>query len=187
MAKQKTAKQKSRKPAGAAKKKTAKRATSARKAASKSARKAAPKAKAKKAAPKAKARKTAPRAKAKKAAPRAAPRKKTAKRAARSPRKTPLVTVVDEVETTSAGLQPLAPEHAAVDDMTSSGNELLDIFQRYDRNRTGLIERGEFARILEALGQDITDEELEIALDVVDVDRTGKISWREFKNWWTSR
>jgi Ca2+-binding EF-hand superfamily protein len=77
--------------------------------------------------------------------------------------------------------------HAAVDEFTSSGNELLDIFQRYDRNRTGSIERREFARLLEALGQNITDEELEIAIDMVDTERTGKISWQAFKAWWTSR
>jgi len=91
------------------------------------------------------------------------------------------------VETSSAGIQPLAPAHAAVDELTSSGNELLDIFQRYDRNRTGTIERAEFARLLEALGQNVTDEELEIAVDIVDTDRTGKISWSKFKAWWTSR
>ncbi|MCP3168734.1 EF-hand domain-containing protein [Myxococcus qinghaiensis] len=94
---------------------------------------------------------------------------------------------VEEVETSSAGIQPLAPAHAAVDELTSSGNELLDIFQRYDRNRTGSIERAEFARLLEALGQNVTDEELEIAVDIVDTDRTGKISWSQFKAWWTSR
>ncbi|WP_246137354.1 EF-hand domain-containing protein [Myxococcus llanfairpwllgwyngyllgogerychwyrndrobwllllantysiliogogogochensis] len=91
------------------------------------------------------------------------------------------------METSSAGIQPLAPVHAAVDELTSSGNELLDIFQRYDRNRTGSIERTEFARLLEALGQNVTDEELEIAVDIVDTDRTGKISWSQFKVWWTSR
>jgi hypothetical protein len=92
-----------------------------------------------------------------------------------------------EVETTSAGIQPLAPEHAPVDDLTSTGNELLDIFQRYDRNRTGSIEQREFARLLEALGQNINDEELAIAFDIIDTERTGQISWKQFKNWWTSR
>jgi Ca2+-binding EF-hand superfamily protein len=94
---------------------------------------------------------------------------------------------LEVVETTSAGIQALAPEHAAVDDLTSSGNELLDIFQKYDRNRTGYIEQREFARLLEALGQNITDEELAMAFDMVDTERTGKISWKQFKNWWTSR
>ena len=91
------------------------------------------------------------------------------------------------METTSAGIQALAPEHAPVDDLTSTGNELLDIFQRYDRNRTGSIEHPEFARLLEALGQNINDEELAIAFDIIDTERTGKISWKQFKNWWTSR
>ncbi|HLL01613.1 MAG TPA: EF-hand domain-containing protein [Myxococcaceae bacterium] len=95
--------------------------------------------------------------------------------------------LVEVVETTSAGTQPLAPEHAAVDDLTSSGNELLDIFQKYDRNRTGYIEAPGFARLLEALGQNITDDELAIAFDIIDTERTGKISWKQFKNWWTSR
>ncbi|MCP3061425.1 EF-hand domain-containing protein [Myxococcus sp. K38C18041901] len=99
----------------------------------------------------------------------------------------PGLAFVEQVETSSAGILPLAPEHAAVDELTSSGNELLDIFQRYDRNRTGAIERAEFARLLEALGQDVTDEELEIAVDIVDADRTGKISWMAFKAWWRSR
>ncbi|MBZ4400846.1 EF-hand domain-containing protein [Myxococcus sp. AS-1-15] len=102
-------------------------------------------------------------------------------------RPAPSLASVEQVETSSAGILPLAPEHAAVDELTSSGNELLDIFQRYDRNRTGAIERAEFARLLEALGQDVTDEELEIALDIVDADRTGRISWMEFKAWWRSR
>jgi hypothetical protein len=103
-----------------------------------------------------------------------------------APRVRPVIIDV-EVETTSAGIQPLAPEHAPVDDLTSTGNELLDIFQRYDRNRTGSIEQPEFARLLEALGQNINDEELAIAFDIIDTERTGKISWKQFKNWWTSR
>ncbi len=104
-----------------------------------------------------------------------------------TPSAEPIRPTLEVVETTSAGALPLAPEHAAVDELTSSGNELLDIFQRYDRNRTGSIEAPEFARLLEALGQNITDEELMIAFDIIDTDRTGKISWTQFKNWWTSR
>ncbi len=94
---------------------------------------------------------------------------------------------MEQVETSSAGIQPLAPEHAAVDELTSSGNELLDIFQRYDRNRTGSIDRAGFARLLEALGQPVNDEELDIAFDTADTERSGKISWKAFKAWWTSR
>lgn len=176
----------------AAGKKPAKKAAPKKAAAKKPARQAAPKA-APKAAKKAAVRKGA----AKKAAAKAAAKVKPQQheqlpllRAAEPIRTTVETERPDEeetVETTSAGIQPLAPEHAAVDDLTSSGNELLDIFQKYDRNRTGSIEQAEFARLLEALGQNITDEELAIAFDIIDTDRTGKISWKQFKNWWTSR
>lgn len=81
----------------------------------------------------------------------------------------------------------LTARHAPVDDLTSSGNELLDIFQRYDRDRSGSISRQEFARLLEALGQNVSEEELEVALDAVDTNHTGKISWQEFKQWWMAR
>ena len=203
-AKKKTAKRTSTTKKAAAKS-PRKAAKPARKAAGKAAGKQASRKAAKKAAPKAAARKAAPKAAAKKAAVRkVATQKAAAKAAARAkaPKQVELAledneptgpTVETErpgeevVETTSAGIQPLAPEHAAVDDLTSSGNELLDIFQKYDRNRTGSIEQAGFARLLEALGQNITDEELAIAFDIIDTERTGKISWKQFKNWWTSR
>lgn len=210
------AKKKTAKRTTTTKKAAAKSSRKAAKPARKAAGKAAGKSAAKKAAPKKAAQKAAKRA-APKAAPQAAKkaavRKGAAKKAAAKaaakvqPRQheqlpllraaQPVSTTVETersdeeetetVETTSAGTQPLAPEHAAVDDLTSSGNELLDIFQKYDRNRTGSIEQAEFARLLEALGQNITDEELAIAFDIIDTDRTGKISWKQFKNWWTSR
>lgn len=161
------------------KKTTAKKTTAKKAAAKKTTAKKAPakKTTAKKAA----ARKTP----AKKAPARKAATRRTSE--SRRERPTTGAPFVEQVETTSAGLQPLAPVHAAVDEFTSSGDEVLDIFQRYDRDRTGTIDRAEFARLLEALGQNISDEELEIAVDIVDTDRTGKISWNEFKAWWNSR
>lgn len=174
-------------------------AKGARKAAGKTAKKSAAKPAARKpAARKPAARKAAEKPAARKVAPKAAARPKAAPlpEAAPPPAAEPAAPAAEMemersgtevVETTSAGIQPLAPEHAAVDDLTSSGNELLDIFQKYDRNRTGYIEQAEFARLLEALGQNITDEELMIAFDIIDTERTGKISWKQFKNWWTSR
>ncbi|NVJ13663.1 EF-hand domain-containing protein [Myxococcus sp. AM010] len=162
-----------------AKKATAKK-TTAKKAAAKKA--PAKKTTAKKA--------TAKKTTAKKATAKKSPARKAATRRTSATRRERPATgspFVEQVETTSAGFQPLAPVHAAVDEFTSSGNEVLDIFQRYDRDRTGTIDRAEFARLLEALGQNISDEELEIAVDIVDTDRTGKISWNEFKAWWNSR
>ncbi|HEX8698469.1 MAG TPA: EF-hand domain-containing protein [Myxococcaceae bacterium] len=187
-------------PKKAAAKKAAAKKSTARKATGKPASKAAPR----KAAAKKTVRK-APGTQARRAAPSAAPEAsepqvsspsdQTVGQAIRSLRASsyassgaePVRPLVELVETTSAGTQPLAPEHAAVDELTSSGNELLDIFQKYDRNRTGYLEAPGFARLLEALGQNISDEELMIAFDIIDTERTGKISWKQFKNWWTSR
>jgi hypothetical protein len=65
--------------------------------------------------------------------------------------------------------------------------EVFEIFKAYDRDGSGSIDRGEFARLLEALGQNPSELELSIALDVVDANHSGRISWDEFKAWWSSR
>ena len=211
------AKPKARKSAAAARKKSTRRSTTARKSPARkpaakrtAAKKAAPKKAAARKSTRKAAAKSAPKARgasARKAVKRAVPKRETTRKSAPKARKPaprarkekeavapPAPEVVEvaaeepTVETTSAGTVPLAPEHAPVDDLTSTGNEILDIFQKYDRNRTGYIERPEFARLLEALGQeDLTEEDLEIAFDMVDTERTGRISWRQFKNWWTNR
>lgn len=116
---------------------------------------------------------------------RPAPRVRVKKPAGRAQVKS--ATVVTFPAASTERLPQLTDKHAPVDDFTSSGDELLDIFMRYDRDRTGNIDRREFARLLEALGQNVTDMELEIALDEVDTNRSGKISFVEFRSWWLSR
>ncbi len=64
--------------------------------------------------------------------------------------------------------------------------EVREVFDRYDRNRSGLIEVREFARVCEALGMEIEDEELVAGLEQLDSDKDGKISWDEFAGWWRS-
>ena len=75
--------------------------------------------------------------------------------------------------------------HPALDN--ADHEEVLEIFRVYDRDGSGTIDRGEFTRLLEALGMSPGEEELSIALGVVDANRSGKISWDEFKAWWTNR
>lgn len=76
---------------------------------------------------------------------------------------------------------------AEPDETSPEYDEVFEIFSTYDRDHSGTIDSQELARLLEALGQDVSDDELLIALDVVDTDATGRISWSEFKAWWTSR
>lgn len=75
--------------------------------------------------------------------------------------------------------------HPELDD--ADHEEVFEIFKVYDRDGSGSIDRGEFARLLEALGMTPGEEELAIALDVVDSNHSGKISWQEFKAWWMDR
>lgn len=116
------------------------------------------------------------RAAAKKAKPaparRPAPKKAPAKPAARqgTPRKPPMVGTVTNPE--------LGDE---------AHDEVFETFKAFDRDGSGSIDRAELARLLEALGQPIDDEELEIALDVIDANGSGRVSWSEFKAWWTDR
>lgn len=66
-------------------------------------------------------------------------------------------------------------------------DEVFEIFKVYDTDGSGSIDRAEFSRLLEALGQTPSEEELAIALDVVDANHSGRISWAEFKTWWENR
>jgi hypothetical protein len=75
--------------------------------------------------------------------------------------------------------------HQELDD--DEHEEVFEIFKAYDRDGSGSIDRAEFARLLEALGQNPSEMELTIALDVVDANHSGKISWDEFKDWWSNR
>ena len=64
--------------------------------------------------------------------------------------------------------------------------ETREIFDHYDRDKDGVINAKEFAHICEALGMEMEEHELKIAL--LDVDRNGdeKISWVDFLSWWRS-
>lgn len=65
-------------------------------------------------------------------------------------------------------------------------DETFEIFKSFDRDGSSSIDRGELARLLEALGQQIDEEELAVALDAIDSNRSGRISWQEFQAWWSA-
>lgn len=105
---------------------------------------------------------------ARRAAPKPAPAKPAKRKG--TPRKPPMVGTVANPE--------LGDE---------AHDEVFETFKAFDRDGSGSIDRAELARLLEALGQPIDDEELEIALDVIDANGSGRVSWSEFKAWWTDR
>src|SRR2546430_16167385 len=64
--------------------------------------------------------------------------------------------------------------------------EVREIFSHYDRDKNGAIELPEFARICEAAGMAMEEDELATGYAIVDTDADGKISWDEFVGWWSS-
>ena len=62
--------------------------------------------------------------------------------------------------------------------------DLQAVFRRFDRDGSGSIDVGELAGMLEALGMEPDDDELDAAIERLDTDESGRISWDEFRAWW---
>jgi len=64
--------------------------------------------------------------------------------------------------------------------------DLQAVFRRFDRDGSGYIDVGELVGMLEALGMEPDDDELDAAIERLDTDESGRISWDEFRAWWES-
>jgi len=63
-------------------------------------------------------------------------------------------------------------------------HEILDQFQRFDRNGDGVVDRQELAQVLRHLDATVwTDESIDQILKVVDVNCDGHIQFEEFLQW----
>lgn len=65
--------------------------------------------------------------------------------------------------------------------------ELQEIFAHFDEDGDGRIDRGEFARLVEALGADAPETELDMGFSSIDANNTGQIEFNEFSTWWLGR
>jgi Ca2+-binding EF-hand superfamily protein len=63
--------------------------------------------------------------------------------------------------------------------------ELRETFDKVDRNGDGWILGTEFAALLRALDQDLSEDECLLAFEATDNDGDGSISFEEFIGWWT--
>ena len=79
------------------------------------------------------------------------------------------------------------PRVAPAADDQAPRDEVREIFRSYDYDGSGSIDAGELARLLEALGMAPSEEDLAVALDVVDANHSGKVSWSEFSAWWRAQ
>jgi calmodulin len=65
--------------------------------------------------------------------------------------------------------------------------ELIQIYNHFDKDHNGRIDRGEFKELMAALGASAPDDELEARFNAIDQNGSGTIDFHEFKGWWMSR
>ena len=57
--------------------------------------------------------------------------------------------------------------------------KVMDVFQTWDVDESGSVDKKEFAEVLESLGYDATTEEYEDVFDGFDLDRSGSLDYKE--------
>jgi calmodulin len=65
--------------------------------------------------------------------------------------------------------------------------EIKEIFNHFDANNDGVIQRSEFKALLEALDADLEPDEIQAGLDSLDDNHNGVIDFDEFVAWWGDR
>ena len=59
-------------------------------------------------------------------------------------------------------------------------NEILEIFELYDRNGDGLLSKEELLMVLQEVGEEIDQEEINLFFEVADSDGDGQLNYYEF-------
>lgn len=65
--------------------------------------------------------------------------------------------------------------------------ELKEIFDHYDSDGNGVIDRHEFRALLQSLDPGFTEDDVVMGLKVLDENQNDVIDWDEFVGWWGSR
>ena len=60
------------------------------------------------------------------------------------------------------------------------------VFNYYDKNNDGLIDKNELNNLCRNLGDPLTKAELDCALYELDKNNSGKIEWEEFIYYWSN-
>ena len=74
---------------------------------------------------------------------------------------------------------------AKSDEISHDVDEIQKYFDVYDTDASGTIDRSELQNLALDLGQEFDEAELNEAFEALDKNGDGKISFLEFKKWWT--
>lgn len=59
-----------------------------------------------------------------------------------------------------------------------------DLFDRIDKDGSGALSTKEIKRLVNMLGQNLTDKEFKECMREMDKDNSGEVGFREFEGWW---
>ena len=65
------------------------------------------------------------------------------------------------------------------DALARSSDRVVDIFKKWDEDKSGNVDKREFCRAVNALGFEVSDEEGGIVFDILDDDRSGQLEYKE--------
>ena len=64
---------------------------------------------------------------------------------------------------------------------------LKGVFDRFDEDQNGTIDRDEFAQFLAAIGKQMSSDQVATGFAQIDRDGSGQIEFDEFVDWWEQR
>lgn len=65
--------------------------------------------------------------------------------------------------------------------------EIKEIFDHYDKDSNGVIDRNEFRALLKSLDPEFNEDDVLMGLKVLDENENDVVDWDEFIEWWGSR
>ena len=69
--------------------------------------------------------------------------------------------------------------YALRDALARSSTRVVELFQQWDVDKSGFIDRKEFRRAVQELGFNARDKEIDIVFDEYDEDNSGELDYRE--------
>lgn len=71
--------------------------------------------------------------------------------------------------------------------MAEETKNLREIFDSFDSDKNGTIQIKEIEKVAEQVGEPCSAQELSEIMELLDINKDGKVSFEEFEYWWSKR